>query len=220
VGAPHSRLVAVATAGTRLQSEYRTRVRRCRGAQEVPAALDPERRARSAHDGPSSTARANDTWLVNYQPIIEQCLADLVAWVEEGVEPTETAFEYRDGAIRLPDSAAERGGIQPVVSVTANGRLRVDALVGEPVTLTVSAETPPGAETIIAVQWDFDGSGSYPQSEKVEGTEAAVTLTTTHRYAKPSTYFATALVESHRTGDLDATSCRIPSLASARIVVT
>jgi hypothetical protein len=163
--------------------------------------------------------RANNTWLVNYQPIIEQCLADLIAWVEDGVDPADTAFEYRDGAIVLPETAAARRGIQPLVWVTANGTVRAEVRCGEEITLEMRAETPPGAGTIIGVQWDFDGSGSFPQSEKLDGTQSAVTVSTVHRYETPGTYFATALVESHRDGDVGATSRRIPNVASARIVV-
>ncbi len=168
----------------------------------------------------SSPARANNTWLVNYQPIIEQSLADLIDWVEKGIDPVDTTFDYRDGAIILPTSAAERGGIQPVVTVSANGASRADVRVGEAVTLTVHAAAPPTAGTIIGVAWDFDGSGAFPQSEKVDGTDASVTFTTTHTFSAPGTYFATALVESHRTGDVNATSCRIPNVASARVVVS
>ncbi|MCW2529596.1 MAG: hypothetical protein JWM76_4456 [Pseudonocardiales bacterium] len=168
----------------------------------------------------SAPTRSNTTWLVNYQPIIEQCLADLISWVEEGVEPVETAYEYLDGAIVLPNSAKERGGIQPVVSVTADGGLRADVTVGQEVTLNVQAETPPGAGTIVGIQWDFDGSGSYPQSEKVDGTQAKVSLSTVHSFEAPGTYFVTALVESHRAGDVNATSRRISNVASARVVVS
>jgi len=191
------------------EARKKFRLRWTENAEHVPPTM-------AASSGP----RANNTWLVDYQPIIEQCLVDLIDWVEDGIEPADTAFSYRDGAIVLPDTAAERRGIQPVVSVTANGDSRADVRVGEEVTLTVRAETPPGAGTIIGVQWDFDGSGSFPRREKVDGTEAAVRISTTHSYDKPGTYFATALVESHRTGDLDATARRIPNLAAARVVVS
>jgi hypothetical protein len=190
-------------------SRERFRLRWTENAEHVPPAM-----------AASAPGRANNTWLVNYQPIIEQCLADLIAWVEDGIEPVDTAFDYRDGAVFLPDTAVERRGIQPVVSVTADGGSRADVKVGQDVTLTVHAETPPGAGTVVGVEWDFDGSGSYPESAKVDGSQADVTLSTTHRYDAPGTYFATALVESHRDGDVTATSRRISNLASARIVVS
>ena len=167
----------------------------------------------------SQPGRANNTWLINYQPVIEQCLVDLAAWVEQGIEPAGSAFEYRDGKITLPATAADRGGIQAVVTATANGADRVEVRVGEQVTLAMQAELPPGAGTIIGVSWDFDGSGTYPESSKVDGTASKVELSVTHRFNEPGTYFATVLVESHREGEVNATARRIPNLAAARVVV-
>ncbi len=91
---------------------------------------------------PPSPLRASNTWLVDYTPIIEQGLVDLARWVEEGVAPASTSYEYVDGQVRLPATAAERGGVQPVVSVTANGGAMRQVAVGEPVTLSVQAEAP------------------------------------------------------------------------------
>jgi hypothetical protein len=167
----------------------------------------------------SPPGRANTTWLVNYQPIIEQCLVDLAAWVEDGVEPPDTAFELRDGEIILPKNASERRGIQPVIAVTANGGLRAEVGVGQPVSLAMTAETPPGAGTVVGVKWDFDGSGSYPRQEAVDGKSSAVSFSTTHSFDQPGTYFVTAMVESHRQGQVDAKARRISNVASARVVV-
>jgi hypothetical protein len=169
---------------------------------------------------PVASGRANNTRLIQYGSVIEQCLADLVDWVERGIDPAGTAFEYRDGKVTLPPSAAQRGGIQPVTSVTANGVARFEAKVGEEVTLQLHAEVPPRAGTIISIDWDFDGSGTYPFSHPdIDGTANEVKLSITHSYDRPGTYFATALVHSHRDGDVTATSRRIPNVASARIVV-
>jgi hypothetical protein len=168
----------------------------------------------------SPVGRAVNTWLVDYLPVIEQSLKDLVDWVENGVAPSATAYQYHDGLITLPTTAAERGGIQAVVTVTANGEARAEVSVGEAVTLAVNAEVPAGAGTVIAVQWDFDGSGSYPFQQDVDGTAAKVSLETTHAFDRPGTYFVTAKVESHRDGDVAATSRRVPNLAQARVVVS
>jgi hypothetical protein len=167
----------------------------------------------------SPPGRNNNTWLIDYQPVIEQCLADLAAWVEEGKEPVETNFTLKDGKIVLPTTAAERQGIQAVVSVTANGDTRTEVRVGDTVTIEAKAEVPAGAGTIIGVKWDFDGSGSYPESAKVDGSSTAETVSTTHSFDAPGTYFVTALVESHADGDVHATARRIPNVASARVVV-
>jgi hypothetical protein len=199
-------------------------VERERGADEAKRFFRLRWTENAEHVPPAMAAaapgRANNTWLIDYQAVIEQCLVDLAAWVEQGIEPVGTSFEYRDGRIRLPARAAERGGIQPVVSVTANGEVRTEVSVGEEVALQVHAEVPPGAGTIIGVQWDFDGSGTYPFHHDVDGTASEVTLSATHAYERPGRYFATALVQAHRDGDVDATSRRIPNLAGARVIVS
>jgi hypothetical protein len=186
------------------------RMRWTENAEHVPAEFVP-----------SMPDRSSSTWLIDYRPHIEQGLADLAQWVENGVEPAGTTFTYRDGKVSLPASAAERGGVQPVVRVSANGGVRAAVGVGEAVTLEVHAEAPPGAGTIIAAAWDFDGSGQFavPQSG-IDGASREVTLATTHTWNRPGTYFATALVHSHVDGDPHASSRRLPNLASARVVVS
>lgn len=96
-------------------------------------------------------------------------------WVEQGIEPASTAYTYCDGKVSLPTTAAERGGIQPVVAATANGSRRAEVRVGEKVTLEVGAAVAPGAGAIVGVQWDFDGSGSFPfRHGEVDGSAAEV----------------------------------------------
>jgi len=169
---------------------------------------------------PNSSRRATATWLIDYFPVIEQGLADLIQWVEEGVAPPGTAFEYVDGRVKLPTSATERGGVQPVVAVSANGEIRAEVKAGEPVRLEVIAEVPPNAGTIISAEWDFDGWGSFPFHHDLDGSDTSVRLSTTHSYDAPGTYFATARVCSNREGKVDSQFRRLPNLASARIVVT
>lgn len=151
----------------------------------------------------------------------EQNLQDLVDWVERGIEPLATEYSFEDGRITLPPTVAERGGIQPIARVSANGGTRADVRAGEPVELQVQAEVHPQAGTIISVRWDFDGSGTYPFAhQEVDGSSSSLTLTTAHAYESPGTYFVTARVESHRDGDLTATERRIETLGQARVVVT
>jgi PKD domain len=168
----------------------------------------------------TSPERATTTWLIDPRPAIEQTLMDLIDWVEHGIEPVGTNYEYAEGRVTLPASAVERSGIQPVVRVSANGRVRADVTVGEPVELVVHAQVPPGAGTVVSVEWDFDGRGAFPfRHDEVDGSAAEVTLRTTHAYERPGTYFVTARVKSHRDGDVEATSRCIPNVAQARVVV-
>ncbi|WP_261555283.1 PKD domain-containing protein [Frankia tisae] len=169
---------------------------------------------------PPEPNRVAATRLIDFRGITEQSMIDLIDWVENGVEPSGTHHTFADGRVHLPASAAERGGIQPVASATANGGSRADVGVGEPVTLTVTAAVPPGTGTIVSIEWDFDGTGTYPlRHAEIDGTAAELTVATTHTYDRPGTYFATARVTSHRTGDVRAELCRIETIAQVRTVV-
>ncbi len=191
-------------------AERKFRLRWTENAEHVPAEFVP-----------SMPDRSSGTWLIDYRPVIEQSLADLAKWVEDGTVPSGTSFTYADGKVTLPASAVERGGIQPVVHVSVNGGLRAEVKVGQPVTLTVHAEAPPGAGTIVDAAWDVDGSGDYPLVlDGVDGSASQVTITTSHVWERPGTYFATCLVHSHVEGDVQAESRRLPNLASARVVVS
>lgn len=169
---------------------------------------------------PSLPNRASNTWLIDYLPYIEQSLADLIAWVEDGIDPVDTAFDYFENTVILSPDAAQRRGIQAVIAVTVNGTDRAEAAVGEAVELELRATVPPGAGTIISADWDFDGTGSFPFShEGIDGSAASVTLFTKHAFDRPGEYFVTGRVHSHRDGDPAASSCRIANVAQVRVVV-
>jgi hypothetical protein len=169
---------------------------------------------------PPEPNRVASTRLIDFRGITEQSMIDLIDWVENGIEPSGTNYVFSDGRVLLPSTAAERGGIQPVATATANGAARAEVAVGEPVTLSATATVPPGAGSIIAIEWDFDGTGTYPVRElSVDGTATELSVSTTHAYSAPGTYFATVRVTSHRHGELDAELCRIETIAQARTVV-
>src|SRR4051812_23241374 len=109
-------------------------------------------------DPPTTAAR-----LVDYQGSLEQALQDLVAWVEQGRAPSPTTAYTVDGDQRLTmaPTAPDRGGIQPVVVLTADGGGRAEVGAGDAVTFVATAEAPPGAGSIIAVEWDFEGKAEW-----------------------------------------------------------
>jgi len=165
--------------------------------------------------------RASATRLIDSRGITEQSMIDLIDWVENGIAPSGTEYTFDNGRVSLPASAAERGGIQPVASVTANGAERADAHVGETVTMQVKAAVPPGAGGIVSIEWDVDGTGTFPlRQDGIDGHAAELECSTAHRYDSPGTYFVTARVTSHRDGDVHAQRCRIETLGQARVVVS
>src|SRR5262249_27345908 len=85
--------------------------------------------------------QADPTHTVSYPGVRHQALRDLSAWVEKGVAPPpSTNYKVVDGQVRVPPTAAERKGIQPVVTVTANGGARAEVAVGAPVSFSAVIE--------------------------------------------------------------------------------
>ncbi len=203
---------------------YKDAVERVRGAEGAKSQYRLRWTDNAEHISPmflpGTFGRPPATYLVDYTPIIEQSLLDLAAWVEDGVEPAGTSFSVRDNAIQLPATAAERGGIQPVITVTANGGDRAEIGLGGEVTLVVTAEMPPGAGFLTRLEWDLDGSGAFAECETLDGTATAIERTITHRFDAAGTVFVTARVHGHREGDSASAFRQLPNVASARVVVS
>jgi hypothetical protein len=175
-------------------------------------------------DAPDDPPPVRTTRVVSYVPVLHQGLLDLANWVENDVAPPpSTNYRVVDNQVFLPASAKERGGIQPVVTLTANGSARADVKVGESVTFVGVAEAPPRTGAIVLAEWDFDGTGQFAEKEKVRGGDgllSEVMVTTTHTFTEPGTYFPALRITSHRQGDSKAIFGRITNLGRVRVVVS
>lgn len=163
------------------------------------------------------------TRTVSYLGVLQQALRDLSVWVEKGIAPpASTNYEIIDGQVVVPLTAAERKGIQPVINVKVNGAERVDIKTGQPVIFTAVVEVPPNSGKVVAAEWDFEGSGTFPVSEKLissDKTSSHLTLKTNYSFSKPGTYFPTLRVASQREGDKKTPFARIQNLGRVRVVV-
>jgi hypothetical protein len=169
------------------------------------------------HDNPATTAA--HAHCVSYGGALQQGLRDLSAWVEDGTRPWDTAYAVVDTQVHVPVQATERGGIQPVVTLTVNGGTRVEAKVGEPVHFEATIQVPPDAGDVILAEWDFEGVGDYPVAEHLEEPRPTVVLSTTHAYGDAGTYFAVLRGTSQRQGDTHASYGRVQNLGRVRVVV-
>jgi hypothetical protein len=159
-----------------------------------------------------------DTHIISYSGILQQALRDVVAWAEKGVAPPPTtAYKIEDGQVIVPPTASERKGIQPVVTLTANGGARADIQVGQSVKFEAVAEAPTGTGLIVLAQWDFDGSGAFPEHTAIT-PKSRIAVSTTHTFTKPGTYFPAVRVASHRKGDAKTTYALARNLARVRVV--
>jgi len=166
--------------------------------------------------------QADPTHTISYLGVLHQALRDLSAWVEEGVAPpASTSYKVVDGQVQVPATAAERKGIQPVVTVKANGGARADVAVGQPVTLSAVIEVPPQAGRVVSAEWNMEGGRDYSAAElsgaATEGQR--VTIQATHTFSKPGTYFPTLRAASQRLGDAKTPYARIQNLGRVRVVV-
>jgi len=169
------------------------------------------------------TKQEDPTHTVSYLGVLQQALRDLSAWVEKGIAPPATTnYNIEDGQVIVPPTATERKGIQPVLTLKANGGERAEVKVGEPVTFNAIIELPQNTGKIVAAQWDFEGAGSFGVEGKLipDGKSSTrVTLKTSHVFTKPGTYFTTLRGISQRQGDVRTPYARIQNLARVRIIV-
>ena len=165
------------------------------------------------------------THTVSYMGILQQALRDLSAWVEKGVEPpASTSYKVDDGQVVVPATAVDRKGVQPVVTLNANGGARADVAVNQPVKFSAIVEVPPNTGKVVAAEWDFEGQGTFPIAQNIENSDskssgARVCLTMSHAFPKPGTYFPVLRATSQRDGDEHTPYARIHNLARVRVVV-
>lgn len=158
--------------------------------------------------------------IVSYQGVLQQALRDLAAWAEKGVPPPATTrYRLEDGQVIVSDAASDRRGVQPVVSLRVNGAARAEVGIGQPVRFTGTITVPPGAGSLIAAEWDFDGTGTFPANSAVMPGAATATVSISHSFQKPGTYFPALRGTSQRDGDSRTPYGRIQNLDRVRVVV-
>ena len=157
--------------------------------------------------------------VITYGGEVAQAVRDLIAWVEDGTEPPpSTAASFGpDNDLRLPGAAADRLGIQPVVTLESSTLAKAP---GAQVDFFLTAEVPPGAGEVVEVAFDLDGSGLF--RDVVQVTPAR-RVELTHRVVAPGatgTWFVAARVASHREADPSARRRRVHNIARARVVIS
>lgn len=160
------------------------------------------------------------TRTVTYNGELQQALRDISAWVEKGIAPpASTNYRIEDGQVIVPAAAAARKGIQPVVTLSANGAARADIRAGQSVTLMGTITAPPGGGTVVGAVWDFDGTGRFPASSVVaRGAQSAI-VKLVHRFDRRGTWFVTLRGTAQRNGDAGTPYAQLQNLGRVRVVV-
>ena len=168
------------------------------------------------------TASVDELHATTYIAGLKQALLDLAAWVEKGTEPLPSSnYRVDVGSVTVPETAAERGGLQAVVDLYADGEKCARVKQGEAVEFEAKAEVPADAGALTYVEWSFEGETDFPekgewslQDEGRKGTAKAV-----HVYQKPGTYFAVVRVKSQRRGDKSDLFTQVRNIDRVRVVV-
>lgn len=173
------------------------------------------------HD--DQTASANELYATTYLSGLKQALVDLAAWVEKGVEPLPSSnYRVNVGQVEVPESAKERGGIQPVVHLLANDSKCAHVKAGEAVIFTARAEVPEGAGSLTSVEWSFEGEEDFPYKGEFEfpdGCDRRGEAKAEHRFEKTGTYFVVVRVRSQREGKKDDLFTQVRNIDRVRVVV-
>ncbi len=164
--------------------------------------------------------QADPTHTISYVGALQQALRDLSTWVEQGVAPPDnTSYRIINGQVEVPPAATQRRGVQPVVTVLANGKTRAEVKVGQPVNLSALIETPPNAGRVISAEWSLEGRNEFTPAALSSPRSARVAVKTTHTYSKSGTYFVVLRSASQRNGDDRSPYARIKNLGRVRVVV-
>lgn len=169
-------------------------------------------------DEPTTEAASR---VVSYVPALNRALRDLADWVEQGkVPPASTGYRVEQGQVIVAPTAAERAGVQPVVSLSVKGGQRVEIKAGQSVTFRGRIAAPPGAGELVGADWDFDGSGSVAASSRLKPGAKKATVTIRHRFDQPGTSFVGLRGSARRADEAGQPWTRIDNIARVRVVVT
>ena len=155
--------------------------------------------------------------------ILNQALLDLADWVERGVAPPPSSRYNLDAMnqVVLPEQAGERHGLQPVVHLTANGKIRAEVGVNQQVNLVGSIEMPRGSGQVIQYDWYLGRSDfAYEPATKVSEPQPIVKATRTVSFPSAGEYTITLRAGAQRDGAADtASGTLLENLARVRVVV-
>jgi hypothetical protein len=125
-----------------------------------------------------------------------------MTWAEKGIDPPPSVrYSIRNGQVVAAPRAADRGGLQPVMSFTANGGARAAVGANQPVALAARIEMPPKAGQVVQYMWAIDGKAEAPTT--LAAPQPTVDVTRTMTFDKPGTYVVRLTVNGQRDGLLD-----------------
>ncbi|MDO4622298.1 MAG: hypothetical protein Q4B22_05025 [Eubacteriales bacterium] len=165
---------------------------------------------------------AEPQYEIDYLGMLHQTMMDLVNWCENGVAPAAgTTYKVEDGQVIVPETAEERGGLQPVVHAYVDGEKAVKVRTGQEVSFTAEITAPVGGGMITEAAWDFERTNDFSQLEELERTENGkkAKVHSVHTFSVPGTYFPVIRVKSQRDGSGEDIFTQCKNLDRVRVIV-
>ena len=113
-----------------------------------------------------------------------------------------------------------------MVTLTVEGRTKIDVAAGKAVTFSVHAQEPPknAGGRINLVEWDFQGSGTFSPGTPVSIPTKNLHQTASFTFAQPGTYFPVVRITSQSSNFQPKGAPSLPygqvlNLAGVRVVV-
>jgi hypothetical protein len=169
-------------------------------AEEVERALGAARADKTMrfylHDNGSHSAGAGEPG------IFTQSMQDMMAWVEKGVvPPPSTRYTIRNGQVVPAPRAADRGGLQPVMTLAVDGANRATVKANQPVNLVGELEMPPKTGQIVQYFWTVAGADDAPTN--LAAPTQKVEVKRTLSFPTPGSYLVRLTVNGQRDGQVD-----------------
>lgn len=173
---------------------YRDKVYKVQGKNRADKNYRLQLIDNALHDDRAEPVSVELNYVTNCQAI-NQCILDVAAWVEKGIEPpAQSQFTQDRGKLTFSNSADDRKGIQNVCSISVNGKKKLTVKIGEKVKFNAEIEIPEGAGELTNIEWSFEGEKDFPVKTGVV-TEAE------HTFNKAGTYRVVMRAYNERNGD-------------------
>lgn len=165
-------------------------------------------------------ANEDPSRIVSYQGPLQQSLRLLADWVEDGIAPPESSqYRIANGQVIVSGSGNERLGLQPTVTLTANGTAVAHVKSGEQIRLEAVIDTPPGGGTISDAGWDIGDRGIFEAPRDLPIGQARATLTRTVSFDRPGTYFVGLRATTQASAAKGTPYAELVNIGRVRIVV-
>lgn len=151
--------------------------------------------------------------------IFQQSIQDLMAWAEKGITPPpSTGYTIRNGQVVPAARAADRHGLQPVMSLTANGASRALVGINQPVNLAADIEMPPKTGQIVQYNWTI--AGTADPMTVIDKPQPLAKVERTITFDKSGIYVVRLTVNGQRDGLVNpANQTLLQNFKEVRVVV-